>query len=66
MKKLERLEQEVESLSAEEAAAFRAWFLEHDWKTWNRQLQRDAKTGKLDVLAREALQDYDAGRTREL
>ena len=66
MKKLERLEQEVESLSAEEAAEFRAWFLEHDWKTWDRQLKRDTKAGKLDALARDALQDYDAGRTSEL
>jgi hypothetical protein len=66
MKKLERLEQEIESLSAEEAAEFRAWFLERDWKQWDRQLQSDVKAGKLDALAGEALQDYDAGRTSEL
>jgi hypothetical protein len=63
MKKLERLEQEVESLSPEEAAEFRAWFLQHDWAKWDRQFDRDAKTGKLDAVAEEALRDYDAGRT---
>ena len=66
MKKIEKLEQEIESLSPEEAAEFRAWFLEHDWKNWDRQLERDVKAGKLDALAGEALQDYDAGRTSEL
>lgn len=66
MKKLERLEQEIESLSPEEAAEFRAWFLEHDWKNWDRQLERDVREGKLDGLAAEAVRDYDAGRTSEL
>lgn len=66
MKKLERLEQEIESLSPEEGAEFRAWFLAQDWKKWDAQLERDVKAGKLDALAREALQEYDAGRTTEL
>lgn len=66
MKKLEKLEQEIESLTPEEAAAFRAWFLEYDWKAWDRQLERDVKSGRLDSLAREALEDYDANRTTQL
>ena len=66
MKKLERLEQEIESLSPEEAAEFRSWFLERDWEKWDRQFEQDAKAGKLDALAKDALQDYDAGRTTEL
>lgn len=66
MKKLEKLEQEIESLTPEEAAEFRAWFLEHDWKAWDHQLERDVQAGKLDTLAREALEDYDAGRATEL
>ena len=66
MKKLDRLEQEVESLSPEEAAEFRAWFLEYDWKAWDRQLRRDVKAGRLDALAEEAVGDYEAGRTSQL
>lgn len=66
MTRVEKLEQEIESLTPEEAAEFRAWFLEHDWKTWDRQLERDVKAGKLDAIARDALEDYEAGRTKEL
>lgn len=66
MKKLEKLEQEIQALSPEEAAAFRAWFLEYDWSHWDRQLERDVEAGKLDALADEALRDLDAGRTTQL
>ncbi|MFA5891967.1 MAG: hypothetical protein WDA27_13625 [Actinomycetota bacterium] len=66
MTKLERLERDIESLSPEEAAEFRAWFLEYDWRIWDRRFERDVKAGKLDALARDAVQDYDAGRTSEL
>lgn len=66
MRRLEKLEQEIDSLSAEEAAEFRAWFLERDWKAWDRQLEDDVEAGKLDGLARDALQDYEAGNTSEL
>lgn len=66
MKKLEKLEQEIQSLTPEEAAAFRAWFLEFDWAQWDRQLERDVEAGKLDALADEALHDLEAGRTTQL
>ncbi len=66
MEKLERLEQEIESLSPREAAEFRARFLEFDWQRWDRQFERDVTVGKLDALARDAAQDHDAGRTTEL
>ena len=66
MKKLEKLEQEIQSLTPEEAAAFRAWFFEFDWAQWDRQIERDVEAGKLDALADEALRDLEAGRTTQL
>jgi hypothetical protein len=66
MTKLESLEREVESLTAEELAAFRDWFLEHDWEMWDRQLERDVAEGKLDALGAEALAELERGETREL
>ena len=66
MSKLERLEQAVQELSAEELSAFRAWFLEFDWAVWDRELERDVAAGKLDALADEALRDHAAGRSRPL
>lgn len=66
MTKVESLEQEVEQLTPEELAAFRAWFVEHDWQAWDRELERDVAAGRLDHLADEALAEYERGETTEL
>jgi len=66
MGKVERLEQEIEGLSAEELAQFRAWFLEYDWAAWDRQVERDVQAEKLDGLADQALRDHTAGKTKPL
>ena len=66
MGKVERIEQEIEALSPEELAQFRAWFLEYDWTIWDRQIERDAQAGRLDDLAAKALRDHAAGKTTPL
>jgi len=63
MGKIEKIEQDVQALSPEELAQFRAWFLEYDWAAWDRQIERDAQTGRLDDLAARALRDHAAGKT---
>lgn len=40
MGKVEKIEQEIEALSPDELAQFRAWFLEYDWAAWDCQLER--------------------------
>ena len=66
MKRIERIEQEVESLTPEELAEFRTWFTEFDWAAWDRQLEADVGAGKLDSLADEALRDHAAVDTKAL
>ena len=66
MSKVEKIEQEVQALSPEELAKFRAWFLEYDWAAWDRQIERDAQAGRLDDLANKALRDHAAGKTKPL
>ena len=61
MGKIEK--REIQTLSAEELAQFRAWFLEYDWAIWDRQIQRDAEAGRLDDLAARALRDHAAAKT---
>jgi hypothetical protein len=63
MGKIEKIEQEVQALSPEERAQFRAWFLEYDWAAWDRQIERDSQAGRLDDLATKALRDHAAGKT---
>ena len=66
MAKIEKIEQDVQALSPEELAQFRAWFLEYDWAAWDRQIESDAQAGRLDDLAAKALRDYAAGKTTPL
>lgn len=66
MSELEQLEQRIRNLPAEELARFRAWFVEFDHLVWDKQIEADSKTGKLDGLAAQALADYKAGKAREM
>ncbi|MFW6028248.1 MAG: hypothetical protein ACOC9Q_01845 [bacterium] len=66
MSKLEQIEAQVSSLSAEELAQFRQWFADFDSDAWDRQIARDLAAGKLDELIAEAEEDLKAGRTRSL
>ena len=66
MTNVESIEREVEKLTPEELAAFRAWFVEHDWQAWDHELERDVAAGRLDALAAEALAEYERGETTEL
>ena len=66
MKKVERIEREVEELSSEELAKFRQWFAAFDAEAWDRQLEADVKAGKFDALANRALRDHAAGKSTKL
>ena len=54
------------SLSSEDLAKFRVWFLELDHQLWDRQIEVDFRAGKLDHLINEARAELKAGKTREL
>jgi len=62
MSKLEEIEMAVSALPEKEYAQFREWFFERDWETWDRQIEADSGSGKLDFLVREARDAKDAGR----
>ena len=66
MGKIENIERQIEALSPEELAQFRAWFLEFDWAAWDSQLEADIQAGKLDRLVQKARRDNAAGETTPL
>ena len=66
MGKIEDIERQVQALSLEELAPFRAWFLEFDWAAWDYRLERDVHAGRLDALGEKALRDHAAGKTTPL
>lgn len=63
---IEELEKEVAKLRREELARFRAWFDAFDAERFDLQIEEDAKSGKLDKLADQALADFKKGRAREI
>ena len=66
MSQLEQLEQEVLRLSPEDLARFRAWFVELDHQLWDKQIEADLTTGKLDRLIAQARAEFKAGKARDL
>jgi hypothetical protein len=59
MSTVQEIERAIEKLSDEELAEIRAWL-------WDRDIERDADSGRLDALAEEALQEYRSGKTTRL
>ena len=66
MSKIERIERDVQALAPSELAAFRKWFLEFDAAAWDRQIEDDVNSGKLDGLADAALKASEAGKCADL
>ena len=63
---IEDLKQAVAKLPPDDLARFRAWFEEFDAARLDQKIERDAKAGRLDRLAAQALDDLRKGRTRDL
>jgi hypothetical protein len=63
---VQELEAQVAKLSPTEFAAFAGWFEEFAAKCWDQQLEADIEAGKLDHLARQADEQFEAGRCKPL
>jgi len=66
MPDIKALEAAVQALPPSALAEFRRWFTDFDSAAWDRQLEADASTGKLDALLAEAAEDYESQPHRPL
>ena len=66
MSKVEDIQTKIESLSEDEYSRLRNWFSEKDWEKWDRQIEVDSASGKLDFLVKEAHEDRANGKIIEL
>ncbi len=66
MTTVEAVEKKIESFSPQELAEFRQWYAHFDSDAWDEQIEADAAAGKFDALAKEALAEYKAGKTKEI
>ena len=66
MLQLFEIKKEIDSLSKQEYINLRRWFAEKDWEIWNKQIEGDSISGKLDFLTREALQEKSNDKLKAL
>ena len=66
MTRVEELANEIQQLNRHELAAFRDWFRKYDSDEWDREIEEDVLSGRLDSIADKAIADHKAGRTKEL
>lgn len=66
MMTLEQIKDVVSDLPKQEYRRFRRWFLERDWRQWDKQIAADAAAGKLDFLVEEAREAKRRGKLKDL
>ncbi len=66
MTKVQALEEEIEKLSPGELAELQEWLAEREADAWDREIERDAASGKLDKLFEKSVADHRAGKSREI
>ena len=66
MTRVEEIQSAIASLSPDEYARLRQWFVERSWESWDREIEADVACGKLDFLIEEATSEKSRVRLREL
>ena len=66
MTRVQAIEEQIKGLSVGELTELREWLLEHDWAEWDRQIERDSASGKLEKLFAKAKVDHAAGKNTKL
>ena len=66
MSRIEQIELEIKGLSPEELKEFRGWFARYDAELWDRQIEADARNGKLLSLASRALRTFSQEHRKEV
>ncbi len=60
------IKQAVQALPEEQLEEFASWFDEYEEQRWDRQIERDQKSGPLRNLMDKARADFKAGRCSRL
>lgn len=63
---IEFLENRIAKLNNDSFSMLRDWFIEFDQVRWDKKLEADSNSGKLDFLINAALAEHQTGKTRDL
>ena len=63
---MQKIQSEIQTLPEADVRRLRDWLDEYEARLWDEQIESDAKAGRLDALADEAIREHRAGRTKPL
>ena len=66
MSKIDELKADIERLPSEEMAELFRWLSEKEWESWDKEMEADSQSGRLDFLVREASREKARGTLKEL
>ncbi|MFQ5751422.1 MAG: hypothetical protein ACE5HI_05440 [bacterium] len=66
MVKVDEIKSAIESLPEDDYVQLRQWFSEKDWQKWDKQIEEDSQSGKLDFLIKEARDEKESGELKDL
>lgn len=66
MSTVEEIKSAISALSEEDYIHLREWLSGKDWEQWDKEIERDSSSGKLDFLKEEAVAEKNRGRLRKL
>ncbi len=63
---VKEIETAISQLPPSQVAALAKWFENFQAQVWDKQLEQDVKSGRLDALLEEAERDFASGRCEPL
>lgn len=66
MSNITKVQQAILSLPEADYLQLRHWFNELDWEKWDRQIEEDSESGKLDFLITKAFEAEEKDTLKEL
>lgn len=60
---LNQIQQAIANLSDAEYKQLSEWITEHDFARWDKQIEQDLESGRLDPLLAELKQEISEGKT---
>ncbi len=63
---IREIESAIAQLSPSEVAKLAEWFYEFQARVWDKQIEQDVQSGRLDSLIEQAEQEFESGQCKPL
>lgn len=63
---VQKIQQDVRQLPQPEFLELFSWMAQYDHEQWDKQIEEDLKTGRLDRVMKQAMQEIKQGHTQPL